>query len=275
MMTIQEMRERMRTLGYSYAKLAELSGVPLSTIQKVLGGVTKSPRYQTLTAIEKALGPVYTERPAYADTVRAAAPAYGEPDPDVPHKKQGEYTVEDYLSLPEDRRVELIDGVFYDMTAPSYSHQYIVGQIYAQLFTQAETHRCPCHPFVAPADVQLDCDDRTMVQPDVLVICDLSRIMHGRYFGAPDLVVEVLSPSTRNKDMLLKAGKYQRAGVRELWIVDPKEHRVMVYDFREEETRLSICGFDGELPVLISDGSCAVDFTRIKKGLLELIPEGE
>ncbi len=292
MMTIDEMRERARVLGYSYKKIAELSGVPLSTVQKVLGKVTKSPRYDTLQAIEKALGPFYTDTPRrniyqelrekmpeWGDYVREDPAVYtynsDEPDPDIPYKKQGEYTVDDYLSLPPDRRVELIDGVFYDMTGPTFTHQYVVGQIYWQLFTQAEEHTCPCHPFIAPADVQLDCDEKTILQPDVFVICDLSRIRHGRYFGAPEFVVEVLSPSTRNKDLFIKGNKYQKGGVKEFWIVDPRDHRVTVYDFRDNDTKIAIYGFDDTVPVLISDGNCGVNFARIKKGLEEMFPEGE
>ena len=305
MMTIDEMRERMKTLGYSYRHLSERSGVPLSTVQKILGKVTKSPRYDTLAALEAALDPLgrrardthgvyaepdgpprqqdtqsksldlYGESRSRASEVREHAPIYGESYPGLPGKKQGEYTLDDYLALPDDRRVELIDGVFYDMTGPSYTHQSVVGQIHWQLINQKKAHTCPCHPFVAPADVQLDCDNRTIVQPDVLVVCDLSRIQNGRYFGAPDFVVEVLSPSTRNKDMFLKAGKYQNAGVRELWLVDPKERRVMSYDFREGEVRLSIYGFEDKVPVLISDGDCAVDFALISEELAELFPEGE
>lgn len=278
MMAINEMKKRLQTQGLSYKQLAARSGVPLSTIQKIMSGATRSPRYDTLCALEKALGgPLYSGwSSAYIERIHEEAAAYqAGPAPDIPDKKPGDYTLEDYLALPEDRRVELIDGVFYDMTGPSYTHQYLVGQIYHQLFAQAETHTCPCHPFISPADVQLDCDNKTIVQPDVLVICDLERIIDGRYFGAPDLVVEVLSPSTRNKDLFLKAGKYQRAGVRELWIVDPKERRVMVYDFRTEETQISIYGFEDRVPVLISDGDCVVDFTRISQGLAELFPHGE
>ena len=301
MMTIDEMRERMRVLGYSYKKLSELSGVPLSTIQKVLGKVTKSPRYDTLQAIERALGPFYTDSgekqlsdpaPArrnryqewreahpWSDVLREDPAVYRyntyEPDPDIPDKKPGEYTIDDYLSLPDDRRVELIDGYFYDMTGPTYTHQLIVGQIHFQLLSQAEKHTCPCYPFISPADVQLDCNEWTVVQPDVLVVCDLSKIQHGRYFGAPEFVVEVLSPSTRNKDMFLKGGKYQRGGVKEFWMVDPRGERVTVYDFRETDTRITIYGFDDKVPVLISDGSCRVDFARIKKMLEEMFPDRE
>jgi len=105
--TIEEMRERKRELGYSYEKIAELADLPVGTVQKVLGGFTKSPRYSTLKALEE----VFMEKPA--QVIREPQVAY------LAEKKQGEFTVEDYDALPDERRVELIDGVIYDMSSPS------------------------------------------------------------------------------------------------------------------------------------------------------------
>ena len=119
-MTIQEMNERKKELGYSYERLAELSGVPVGTVQKVLGGITKSPRYDTLYALERVLSPYQPMM------VRESVAVYGE-------KRQGEYTVEDYFALPDERRVELIDGVIYDMASPNLVHQTIAGEIYAKI----------------------------------------------------------------------------------------------------------------------------------------------
>jgi Uma2 family endonuclease len=116
----------------------------------------------------------------------------------------------------------------------------------------------PCFPFISPVDVQLDCDDKTVVQPDVLVVCDRTKYKNGRVFGAPDLVIEVLSPSTRRKDMQLKMYKYAGAGVREYWMVDPGKKLVVQYDL-EHLGIPAIYNFQSAIPVLIWDGACRID----------------
>ncbi|MCD7841088.1 MAG: Uma2 family endonuclease, partial [Lachnospiraceae bacterium] len=132
-------------------------------------------------------------------------------------KHQGEYSLEDYLALPDDQRVELIDGVFYDMAAPTLIHQAIGSRVWRSFDAYIGKNLGSCMAFTAPVDVQLDCDDKTIVQPDVLIICEPSKLRRERVYGAPELVVEVLSPSTSKKDRLLKLTKYKKAGVREYW----------------------------------------------------------
>ncbi len=264
-LTIKEMNERKIELGYSYERIAELSGVPESTVRKVLGGFTKAPRYKTLEALSRAFLPA--DRPqeerkyAYPqDTrrayVREGAPAY------FAEKKQGEYTLEDYLALPDEQRVELIDGVFYDMGAPMGYHQIIAGQLYSMLLSWVRERKGPCMPFMSPVDVQLDCDDKTIVQPDVLILCDKSKYTPARIIGAPDFVVEVLSRSTRSKDVFIKLGKYKNAGVREYWIIDPNRKTVMVWNF-ENEDEVTMYGFRDQIPVGIYGGECVIDFAEI------------
>jgi len=177
-------------------------------------------------------------------------------------KQQGEYTLEDYFALPEERRVELIDGVIYDMAAPTLIHQAIGDSLQTWFNNYIREKHGTCRAFTSLVDVQLDCDDRTMVQPDVLILCDLSKARWGRVYGAPDLVVEVLSPSTSKKDRSLKLSKYKRAGVREYWIVDPKRKTVLVYEFEKGDTA-TLYGFDASVSVGIFDGKCRVDFAQI------------
>ena len=129
-------------------------------------------------------------------------------------KKQGEFTVEDYLTLPDDLRVELIDGYFFEMSAPLTPHQIIARDITLQLTNYIKANKGKCVPLMAPCDVQLDRDDKTMVQPDVLIVCDRSKITKERIIGAPDFIVEVLSESTKKKDMTIKLNKYSDAGVK-------------------------------------------------------------
>lgn len=257
-MTLSEMKERKKELGYSYEKIADWSGVPLSTVQKVFSGVTQSPRYDTLRAIEEVL----TDEPAMA--VREAAVQYGRPI----EKKQGEYTTADYYAWPEDERIELIDGVIYDMSAPSWVHQDIIGEIAYALKKYIKENNGKCKVGVSPVDVQLDRDHKTMVQPDIMVICKRNIINKKSVFGAPDMIIEVLSKSTRKKDMTVKLNKYVNAGVREYWMVDLEKDSIIVYDIENDMT-ISIYTFEDKVPVKIFDDQCLIDFKGIKAYLEE------
>lgn len=259
-MTIQEMKERKRELGYTYSQIADLSGVPFGTVQKVFNGTTSSPRYETLQALEKLLGApqnvfIKEEQTAYLT------------------KKQGEYTLEDYYEIPDDIRVELIDGVIYNMTAPTSLHQLIAGFIYAKLLGHIMSHKGECLPLISPLDVQLDCDDKTMVQPDVIIVCDRDKIINRCVYGAPDFVIEVLSKSTRKKDTVIKLNKYMNAGVREYWMIDPVKKKVIVYDFEHDEYPV-IYGFDAKIPVQIWEGVCVIDFQEVYEHIRFLYERG-
>lgn len=141
----------------------------------------------------------------------------------VAKQNQPRYTVTDYLSWPDDERWELIAGVAYNMSpAPTIKHQSIAGEFYSQLKQQLKGKSCK--PFIAPVDVVLS--DEDVVQPDVLVVCDLTKITEKNIQGAPDLVVEVLSPGTALKDMREKKLLYQRSGVREYIVIDSLEDYV-------------------------------------------------
>ncbi|MBR1852705.1 MAG: Uma2 family endonuclease [Lachnospiraceae bacterium] len=189
----------------------------------------------------------------------------------------GDKTIEDYYALPDERRVELIDGVFYDMAAPSYVHQIIVLETWKYLNDFVEKNGGSCMPFAAPADVKLFCDsDKTMVQPDVFVVCDREQITLRQLLGAPDLVMEVVSPDSRRRDADLKLRKYRESGVREYWIIFPKEKKVLVYLFEKADGMDGMDGADGmgdiapieytfadRVPVGIWDGKCKVDFAEI------------
>ena len=190
--------------------------------------------------------------------VMEQAPAYGTA------KEVRKYTIYDYFHFPDDRpRCELIDGIIYDMTSPTLHHQWVLTQLGREFSNYIDEHNGDCRAFVAPLDVTPDpADIYTIVQPDVMIICDRS-LLEGKYCeGAPDLVVEILSPSTRRKDLTIKTAKYASAGVREYWIVDIDAERVLVYDFAHGD-RIGIYGFDTEVPVGIWDGQCKVNFRRI------------
>lgn len=249
-MTIKEMQERKKELGFTYAQIAELSGVPVGTVQKVLGGITLTPRYETIMALEQVLGE------SEGLMLRESANAYMT-------KKQGEYTLDDYYHvIPDDMRVELIDGVIYNMTAPTSAHQLIGGFIHSRLLQHVLEKGGSCLPMISPLDVQLDCDEKTMVQPDVVIVCDRDKIINRCIYGAPDFIIEVLSKSTKKKDSVIKLNKYLNAGVREYWMIDPMKQKVIVYDF-EHDDYPEIFGFDAKIPVGIWDGECEIDFAEV------------
>ena len=168
-------------------------------------------------------------------------------------------TIDDYLALPDDERYELIDGTLYKMESPSFDHQRFVGLIHLVLQNYVLANKGTCKPVISPSDVQLDCDDKTMVQPDVYVICDKKKITKPRVVGAPDMTIEVLSPTNRYHDMVRKLAKYKNAGVREYWIVDPEQKKIYAFFF-ERSDEPEIYTFDDKVPVEIWEGKCKVDF---------------
>lgn len=184
-------------------------------------------------------------------------------------KRQGEFTVDDYRRLPDEVRAELIDGELIYMEAPDYMHQELIMELSVAFVNCIRANKGTCRVALSPLDVQLDCDDRTMVQPDLVVICDEKKIVRKGICGAPDLCVEVLSPSTRKKDCTLKVQKYMNAGVREYWIVDPDKKTVLTYRFEGEDSPcISMYTFQDKVPVGIFGGCPGIDFREISGRLL-------
>jgi len=148
------------------------------------------------------------------------------------------YTYGDYLHWPDEERWEIIDGVPYDMSpAPSTDHQIISIQLLGQLIAFATNKSC--RVFHAPFDVRLprgnESDDEinTVVQPDICVICDPAKLDARGCKGAPDLVVEIISPATAKKDLAEKFSLYEKSGVKEYWVVFPKDQVLNVYHLNE------------------------------------------
>lgn len=143
------------------------------------------------------------------------------------------FTYADYLAWPEEERWELIDGEAYAMAAPTLAHQTVVGDLFRQIANYFVGK--PCRAFVAPFDIRLprgkeaDDDITTVLQPDISVICDPDKLDQRGGCGAPDWVIEVLSPSTAARDQIQKLAVYERAGVREVCLVHPTDRIVSVY----------------------------------------------
>ena len=149
----------------------------------------------------------------------------------MPLPKEELYTIGDIYSLPEGERAELIDGQIYDMAPPSRHHQEISMELSTAIQSYIRSKKGNCRVYAAPFAGQLDEDSHTYVEPDISVICDPNKLDERGCKGAPDWIIEIVSPASRRMDYYTKLFRYRTAGVREYWIVDPSKNQIIVYDF--------------------------------------------
>ena len=186
----------------------------------------------------------------------------------MPLPKEERYTYADLLRWSGPERYELIDGVPYLLASPSLPHQLILGALYRQISNHLEGK--PCTAILSPFDVRLfetgessDADVDTVVVPDLSVVCDRTKLDSRGCKGAPDFVLEVLSPSTQRQDRLVKLNLYQRAGVREYWIVDPASQTVQVFLLENGLFRITeVYTAQEQARVNVLDG-CLVDLKQV------------
>ena len=191
-----------------------------------------------------------------------------------PRKLDQKFTYEDYLLWKDDReRWELIDGTAYDMSpAPRLEHQRIIGKLFR--FISEITDEGKCETFIAPFDVRLpggfntDSDIDTVVQPDISVFCDKTKLDERGGNGAPDLIIEILSPSTASKDLKEKFFLYERVGVKEYWVVDPSNRTLTVFVLGEDRKYTRGVVYTGE------DVLKTVMFEDLEIRMDELFKEG-
>ena len=145
------------------------------------------------------------------------------------------YTESDYYNLPEGIRAELIDGKIYNQAAPSRIHQKLLGELYTVINTYIKTRNGFCQVYPAPFAVKLLADQDTIVEPDISVICDHSKLTDRGCSGAPDWIIEIASLSNSSHDYIRKLNLYTDAGVKEYWIVNPQNQSVFVYCLEEEQ----------------------------------------
>lgn len=145
------------------------------------------------------------------------------------------YTTADIEALPDGERAELIDGEMFIMESPSRTHQKILGELYVQIYLYIKGNEGPCEVFLAPFGIYIADDTRNYVEPDISVICQQDKLDERGCHGAPDWLIEITSPSNKYMDYDRKLMLYQAKGVREYWIVDPKQKFVTVYDFEHGE----------------------------------------
>lgn len=179
-----------------------------------------------------------------------------------------QYTYADLLEWDEDVRYELYSGIPMALASPTDKHQKISGELFIQLHSHLRGKQCEV--YYSPFDVRLFERDgdrpenvNTVVQPDLMVVCDPKKVDEHGVHGAPDLVVEILSKSSHRLDRLTKLNLYQEAGVREYWIVDPDARTVAVYTLQDGAYRGPVrYGSDGSIPIGVLDG-CQIDLSAV------------
>ena len=144
------------------------------------------------------------------------------------------YTIDDIYALPEGERAELIEGQIYYLATPSRTHQRLLLSLSRKIADYIDAHQGTCEVDIAPFAVFLNNDDINYVEPDISVICDPSKLDEKGCHGAPDWIIEIVSPTSRQMDYYKKLFKYRTAGAREYWIVDPMKQMIIVYRFERE-----------------------------------------
>ena len=153
----------------------------------------------------------------------------------MPLPKNETYTTDYIYSLPDGERAELIDGQIYNMAPPSRIHQELVVQFTKIIGQYIDKKNGSCKIYSAPFAVFLNKDDKTYVEPDISIICDKNKLNDRGCVGAPDFIIEIVSPSSRKMDYFKKNNLYSETGVREYWIVDPIKERTVVYRYEEDD----------------------------------------
>ncbi len=162
----------------------------------------------------------------------------------MPLPQERIYTEDDYNNLPEDVRAEIIDGQIYYQAAPSRIHQEILSYLHIEIGNYIRSKGSPCKVYPAPFAVKLSDDRENIVEPDISVICNPDKLTDRGCTGAPDWIIEIISPGNSSHDYVLKLNKYMVAGVREYWIVNPIKKSIFVYHL--EETKFEVTSYTFE-----------------------------
>ena len=154
----------------------------------------------------------------------------------MPLLEEKVYTIDDIYALPEGERAELIDGHIYYIAPPNREHQKILMELSARIFEYIRSHNGKCEVYAAPFAVYLDDTSNTYVEPDISVICNPDKMDDKGCNGAPDWIIEIVSPASKRMDYYTKLFKYRTAGVREYWIIDAIKNQIFVYNFEKGDT---------------------------------------
>ena len=291
-MTVEEIRKRKKRLKLTTQQLALLAELPLSTVSKILTGETKNPSYLTIEKLEatiekeemlarveayrKAMHQYFLEHPEdegdykkFEEIYRRNNHLNDAPIPyavskDEPPIMYGSLALHDQRmttnelsKMGESRDLQLIDGHLVVSEMAGVSHQRMVKSLGRTISDFVEKKKGKCEVFDVGVNVFLDEDEYTLVIPDIAVICNPSQITEKGVVGAPDWMIEVVSPSTRQNDYHKKLHKYMDAGVREYWIVDT-DRRVVSVCINGEPMQVTIYSIEDEIPVHIYGGDLRI-----------------
>ena len=174
----------------------------------------------------------------------------------------GKHTIEEVYALPDGERAELIKGELYMMATPTSTHQQMLVELLTTIYNYIKRKKGNCRVFPAPFAVLLHNDDSTYLDPDISVICDNDKLDKQGCHGAPDWVIEIVSPSSKKLDYAIKLSEYQTAGVREYWIVDTMKKTILVYHLEQDSAPLIYC-FTDKIQVGIYE-DLEIDFSEIE-----------
>jgi Uma2 family endonuclease/DNA-binding XRE family transcriptional regulator len=258
-----KLKELRRKNGLSQEALGEMVGLRKAAISKYETGKVVNPKPALIEALAKALGTTETYLMSWDSDLAYESSMFVRTGLKIKEAAR-KYTYADYAGWGDEKRYEIIDGRVYLMSpAPSVAHQTISGRLFTRLFIFLDGK--PCRVYNAPFDVCLNAkgdDDDTIVQPDILIICDKSKLDAKRCNGAPDMVIEILSETSARRDAVIKLRKYQGAGVREYWIVDPFNKSVIVNILKNTKYKAKKYKENDVVPVNILDG-CEISLESV------------
>lgn len=297
-MDINDLRKRKKDLKFTTAQLAYLAELPVSTVSKIMTGETKNPSYITIEKIDKVL--LREEMIRRIEEYKKALAEYCKSlddqekydivqfekdyrkannlnDDPIPFAKpvtrdgntagnlavsgNSRVTIDQLSLLGEDKSIELIDGKLIFGQAPGLQHQMIVQNIGESIAAFIKKNKGKCRMFNVGVNVAIDEDEYSLLIPDLVVVCDESKLTEFGINGAPDFVVEVISKSTKHLDYNDKMHKYMHAGVREYWIVDPGKEMVTVY-IEGEPMMAYVYSFSDQIPVGIYEGELKININN-------------
>jgi len=276
MLTVEQINELRHKYCVNYEMISDGTGVPLSTVQKVLGGFTKSPRRETLEAISKYFekSENHVQYKLYDDTLPEDIMVMESVDAECLDsyggyrtKQNKRYTPHEFDNITKsEARLELIDGVVYNLASPSTSHQTILTELTWAFKQYIHSNQGKCKLVIAPYDVYLKKDEDNRFQPDLIIYCgdDRKSVFKKKgFWGAPDFICEIVSPSTSSRDYYLKRNLYRESGVKEYWIVDYGANKITLENFMSDKGQ-DVYSFDDKVPVAIYNGKLEIDFAVIK-----------
>ena len=262
-MTREELIRRKKEKALTVKELSRLSGVPAGTINKIITGETGKPRPDTMKALESVLLPRYDW--SFSEVTRLAESGAG----GLPFR-QNEYTVYDLEHLPSGMRAELTDGRLYFMEAPSICHQKAAEFIRDRVESHIREKGGKCLTVLSPG-VREEENEKDFFIPDFAVVCDPGKVKGPYIVGAPDFILEVVSPSSARRDKLTKTDRYERMGVREYWILDILHRQLITYDYQGEIT-IRVQGLSGKTGLSLFGGRPEIDLDELRK-IIELFSE--